>query len=545
MKMFKNTLGQSLLLAATIPLIIISCKKVEEPGEFNPTRMFTPVNVKVTSGETQAKLEWNVSLFSTAGETKYRIEVMADSTTGSPAIYSTEVASPNVTITDDNISIKQKYFARIRANASEASAASNWVISPSFRLTGEQIFLPITPSTLKDKSVELKWRQMAGITKIVLTKAGTPTDVAVTADEVTAATKKLTGLTPSTDYTAEIFAGTKSKGTITFKTKEPSIFTIEITPTSNLIDVVNNAVNNDVIGLAPGTYDASVANIVISGKHITLQSTSGNYNDTKVLFKEVTLKGTGAGVKISGIEFDGTTGAAGYFINLAGLNADGDAATFKSVLVENSKIHGTANSLLRGNRATANNGHKIDFIKFDNNIIYDNGSGGFDYILLDKMEFNRLELTRSTIYNGGRRLISWATNITAPKPVILIDAVTINGLGYGGRDYVLLDANANPVDFTLRNSIIANIPKEGQTVLTNAFRASSASSTITITNNNMFKITTGGATPTALTFAVAPANNKTVDLGWTNTTSTFTLPAASELRTASTTNGPIGDPRWQ
>jgi Domain of unknown function (DUF4957) len=534
-----NKIGQSLLFVAVAPLIIISCKKTEEPGEFNPNRMFTPVNVKVTSGETQVKLEWNPSLFSKAAATKYTVEVMADSTLQSAAIFSSEVESPSAIITEDNIDIKKKYFARIRANATDASSASNWVISNSFMITGEQIFQPIAPATLKDKSVELKWRPTTGITKIVLTpQSGTPVDIAVTADEVTAATKLLTGLTPSTDYRAEIFAGTKLKGTITFKTKEPSIFTIELAPGADLVAAIANAANNDVIGLAPGTYDVSAVNLLVEGKHVTIQSISGDYSNTKVLFKEVTLKGTGAGVKISGIEFDGTPGAAGYFINL-----DADPATFTSILVENSKIHGTANSLIRGNRA-GNNAQKIDFIKFDNNIIYDNGSGGFDYILLDKMEFNRLEITRSTFYNAGRRLISWATNITAPKPVILIDGVTINGLGYGGRDNVFLDANANPVDFTLRNSIIANIPKDGQTVGANAFRASSASSAINITNNNMFKVSTGGPTPAGLNFAVAPANNKTVDLGWTHTTTSFGLPTDSELRTSSTTGGPIGDPRW-
>jgi hypothetical protein len=43
---------------------------------------------------------------------------------------------------------------------------------------------------------------------------------------------------------------------------------------------------------------------------------------------------------------------------------------------------------------------------------------------------------------------------------------------------------------------------------------------------------------------VQMSNNQTIDLGWTNATTDFTLPAASPLKTASTTNGPIGDPRW-
>jgi len=543
MNLFNNKITNVLLLAALVSGVLISCKKEDKLGEFKPERMFTPVNVRATSGETSVRLEWNPSLFS-GGGTQYTVEIIKDSTIQSAAVHTATTNTPSIVITDDVLEVKQKYFARIRANANESSAPSNWVISSGFSISGEQIFFSINPADIKDKSVLLKWRETTGLTKIVLkTAAGATTEVNLTAADIDARQRLITNLTASTTYTAEIFAGTKSKGTVTFQTKAPSVFTVELTPADDLIEAINNAANNDVIGLTPGTYDYSTANLNIVGKHITLQSTSGNWNNTKVLFKEITLKGTGAGVKVSGLEFDGTVGNAGYFINLTGVNGDAETATFTSILVENSLIHGTANSLLRGNRG-ANNAYKIDFIKFDNNIIHSNGNGGFDYILLDKMEFNRLELVRTTFYNSGRRLISWATNITAPKPTILIDRVTINGLGYGGRDNVLLDANANPVDFTLRNSIIANIPKAGQTTGTNAFRASNASSTIIITNNNMFNLTNGASTPAPIVFAVAPQNNRTIDLGWTPTTNVFTLPPGSELRTASTTGDPIGDPRW-
>ena len=523
--------------------VLVACKKTEFSPDFDLPRQFKPGDISIIAGETEAKLSWSPSLFTTGKNVTYTVEVSKDPSFQGTIDLTKVVERAEVVLTDNDLQIKEDYYARVKANKNGSTEESGWVSSNSFRITGEQIFLPIAPATLKDKSVELRWRPTDGLTKIVLTpQAGTPVDVAITANDITAAAKQLTGLTPNTDYTAEIYAGTKIKGTISFKTKEPSIFTIELAPGDDLIAALDNAANNDVIGLAPGTYDASAANLVIAGKHVTIQSISGDYNNTKVLFKEVNLRGTGAGVKISGIEFDGTPGAAGYFLNLTGLNADGDAATFTSILVENSKIHGTANSLLRGNRA-GNNAHKIDFIKFDNNIISDNGSGSFDYILLDKMEFNRLEIKNSTIYNAGRRLISWATNITAPRPVILIDGVTINGLGYGGRNDVLLDANANPVDFTLQNSIIANIPKAGE-VGARAFRATAAGASINITNNNMFNISTGGATPAALTFPVAPANNQTIDLGWTPATTNFSLPADPALRTASTSNGPIGDPRW-
>jgi hypothetical protein len=319
----------------------------------------------------------------------------------------------------------------------------------------------------------------------------------------------------------------------------------------DLLEAVNSAANGDLIGLNPGTYSitnssGAYTNLVILQKNITITSISGNPADTRVNFKEITLKGTGAGVSLRGIEFNGAAGNADYFINFTGLATDAEAANFANVVVDNSIVKNTNNSLIRANRG-ANNAHKIDSITLRNSIFADNGSSaGFDYILLDKLEFNSLLIRNSTFYNSGRRLISWATNITAPKPVILIDQVTINSIGYGGRDNVLIDANANPVDFTMKNSIMANTPKPGQTLGNNLLRASSTSSSVVISHSNLFNLSNGAATPADLVIPayVVQQNNISVDLGWTGTTTSFTLPASSPVRTASETNGPIGDPRW-
>ncbi len=84
----------------------------------------------------------------------------------------------------------------------------------------------------------------------------------------------------------------------------------------------------------------------------------------------------------------------------------------------------------------------------------------------------------------------------------------------------------------------------GQTVGTSLFRGSNT--TAIMSNVNSFGLTDGAATPVALNWpaAITQSNMTTVNLGWTDATNDFTLPAGSPLRTAGTSGGAIGDPRW-
>ncbi|MFB9862832.1 DUF4957 domain-containing protein [Rufibacter immobilis] len=535
---------KSLLLLACLAVITVACQEDDEIMDADLKRAFTPVNITTTNGETQAILQWNPSLFTSGKGVTYTVEV-AKTQDFQNVEHSMVVDTAYAVITDDALDIKQDYYARIRANAYGNTAASNWMLSPVFQITGEQIFAPVLSTDLTDRSVLLRWRETAGLTRIVLTPTGgTSAEIALTAENLTERQVKLTGLTAQTAYTAEIFAGATSKGISTFTTKEPSMFDVTLQAGGDLVAAVTAATSGQVIGLAPGTYDASAANILIAGKHLTIRSTSGNPRDTKVLFKEITLKGTGSGVRIVGIEFDGRNAAgeanAGYFINI-----DAEEGTLTSITVENSIIHDMKSAFMRGNRA-GNGKIKIDFIKVDNCIVSKIGVDNYQTFMLDKLDLNRVDVTNSTFNEGGRGFISYATAFTPTnRPVFFVDKVTLNNFGSGGRENILFDASSINVDFTMQNSIIANTPKPGQSVGGgNAIRAGS-SSTVNFTNNNYFKLE-GGSPLVPLTFPdyVNRSNNKTLDLGWTAATTDFTLPTGSELRTAGIGGTAIGDPRW-
>ena len=545
-----HTITKKLLILFTGCITLFSaCKKEEDfNNEFDLPRQFKPGNIQINAGQTDVQLRWNPSLFTEGKGVTYTVQIAKDSLFAGTIDYTEVVDTPYIKITDSVLQVMQYYYSRVKANANGPTAESGWVVSDKFRITGEQIFLPVVDADLKDTSVILKWTPTAGLTTINITPAGgTATVINLTPADVAANQKKINGLTPLTNYTAEIYKGTTLKGTISFTTKELNIYAVILNPGDDLVTAVANAANGDIIGLNPGTYStinstSAYVNLVVTQKTVTIQSTSGNPNNTKVNFKEITIKGTGAGITLKGIEFDGTAGLADYFINFVGMASDAEAATFTNVIVDNCKVRFTRNCLMRGNRA-ANNAHKINTIRVNNSITWENGTGSYHYFMLDKMEFQKLEITNNTMYDLARAFISYATNITVtPTPIIIITNNTINAFGFAARNNILLDANANVVNATIRDNIIANTPK-AETVGTSALRTATTASVL-FEYNNTFNF--NGGTPLApLTF---PANvqlskNTNIDLGWTTTTSTFTLPAGSPLRTSSRTGGPVGDPR--
>ncbi|MBO9198793.1 MULTISPECIES: DUF4957 domain-containing protein [Niastella] len=552
MKIRTRNILYILLPVVSLTLVNTSCKKDNNPTE--QMRMFMPPGeIKATSAETSVTLTWSAALYqqSTDKSITYTVQVSKDSLFNTvERTYLTDTTG--VIITQDSIPVRKKYYARIKTNGNEISPESKWLTSSSFKITGEQIFNALRDAEVKETSLTLRWIVTQGLTKLVFTPAsGTPMEVAISAADISSGVKVVNGLKGGTAYEVEIFQGTKSKGYLAFTTTAATAYTVVITPADNLVTVIDTCSNNAVIGLQPGVYSAGSNNFVVKQKTITIKSVSGNTFDTKVNWKEFTLKGAGAGIKLQDIEFDGLASGGQYFLNLTGLNSDAEAATFTNIEVTNCVIHNMANCLLRGNRGTGAAGdHKIGNIKFRGCLVYDNLLvSAYTLFTLDKLQFALLDLSNSTFYNYGRDFIAAPTAVTTgPIPQINIDGCTIN---YGGTSakYVLLDANTNPVNFTTQNSIIANTPKAGGTVATTLFRGTGTGTTMSFSYNNTFGLFTGAATPTPVTLPTSYAyltatTNRTIDLGWTGATTDFKLPAGSELRTGGKTGGVIGDPRW-
>ncbi len=553
MKPMLNIVNKFFLLGVVLTMLAGACK-LNEKDDLEPMRLFSPGDIASSSGETDVKLSWRPSLFVTPEQgVQYLVQIAKD-TEFTTLEHSVTTAKPEVVITDEHLAVRQNYYARVRAVGDVEALNSKWVISNSFSIRGEQIFVPVLATEIQATSVTLRWKTTAGVSKLILKAAGSTDglEIALTSEDNNADAnnrrgfKVVEGLQPNTTYNAEIFSGNISKGTTTFITKEVSKFSTTVSTSEQLIDAIASAPNNSIIGLEAGVYTLTT-NTIILQKTLTLESLSGTPNDTKVEFKEFTLKGTGAGLILKGIEFIGSEERNSlYFINLVGLDSDAQDATFTNILVDNCIIRNTINSVIRGNRGAAN-GHKIEDVIFTNTMVLDNKGSGWTTFTIDKLEFKKFELLNSTFHNLGRAFISFGTAMTiTSNPKITIKGCTIHNFGNEGRNQILFDANANPVDLVIQNNIIANTPQPGGSVGASLFRASAANTTITFTHNNLFNVTNGANPAVALTTPsnANPANNRDINLGWSATTRDFRLPAGSELRTAGTGGVPMGDPRW-
>ncbi|WP_316748532.1 DUF4957 domain-containing protein [Pedobacter gandavensis] len=527
------TIACHCLLFASIIAGVSSCKKDETPTE--APRIFKPSGIKVVASESSAWLSWKAPLFTGDNQYNYTVEFSTDSLFATTD-FSGKTDSAGFTVKEGELKLRLKYFARVKANATATQPESKYMLSPGFKIVGKQLFRG-EKITVRENSVDIAFLEVPAGSKVVLTpETGTAITVTLSPEDLLKKSVTIPGLTASTKYTAELFSGTSSNGYLTFTTPAPVVYTVKITPADNLASVIATAADNAVIGLEDGTYELpSLA--AITGKMITLRSVNDNPEKVKVNLKGFTLTGTGAGLSVSGINFDGTAYTAGYFCDLIS-SGTGVASTFRNIRFENSWIHGISTAVLRADRNTF---FVLNEMEVNRCKIYDISGTTYYLFHLDKLSFKSLKITKSTIYNSSPGLVNCKTTMAGTAPEISISECSINNIGFAGM-YTLLIASANPVTFSVRNSIIANAPRSG-TVL-GLILASSGAATTTFEYNNTFNLKTSTTNGTDLPL---PANAKfglTVDPGWNANTTQFYLPSGSALLRSSSGGGQVGDPAW-
>jgi hypothetical protein len=534
---FKVTV--SLLLAAVLAIVISSCKKNEAT---EAPRIFKPGELSVIAGETSAKLTWAKPLVSTGKSYTYQVEISSD-LQFTDIIHTATTTTLEYTITESNLKVREKYYARIKALAIDDQPESKYTVSSQFSLTGTQRFLPIYTPKVKETSVTLYFKKgVMDFTSIVVTPAsGAPNTVSVSSADWDAKNKTITGLSPATAYSVELFTGTVSKGYLTFNTLAITNYSVVLSSGADLTTAINSAANGAIIGLNPGVYD--LPNIVsLNNRTITLKSTSSEPSDTKVTSKGFYLFGNGSGLKVSGIDFDG--GASNYFVDIPASTGN-TTATFTSLIAENCYIHNFFTSIIRGDRSTVNS-YTIGEITFRNCRIYDiTGSSSYYVFHIDEMLFTSLNISECTFYNIGPGLINFKTTTTPGiVPTVNIGNSTFNFIGSAGL-YLFMNAGANPVNFSMTNTIAANAPKSSTLLgLINATAPSGL--TLNISRSNFYNLMTAVIGGTALTFpaAATTSSNLSINPGWRTSDTQFPIAEDSALQTASGTGTPIGDPLW-
>lgn len=207
------------MMTPVIILLVYACKSDE--GELALKRMFRPATIDAKSGTTSATISWGAALFTDPGAATYVVEVSRDSANFSTIDFTTTTQNLSVVVTDQDVAVRQKLYARVKTLGLNKADESKWENSAAFTLSGEQFFLKLSTSDISDVSVLLHWQSSAGFTRLVVTPlgGGSPIEITLDATASSAGVKQVDNLSPATTYSAEIFSGNASKGILTFTTR--------------------------------------------------------------------------------------------------------------------------------------------------------------------------------------------------------------------------------------------------------------------------------------------------------------------------------------
>lgn len=299
--------------------------------------------------------------------------------------------------------------------------------------------------------------------------------------------------------------------------------------TSTLSSAYTSAEDGDILVLAEGAYGGTLT--FPSGKTVTLKAAEGAEVKFACLFRANDGSLTGGGIVLDGLKIAITDS---YFINLDNY---GDITKIE---LKNCDISNIARCFLRTN----SEGHSIGEIMFDNCIIHDCGSGGWNF-MSPKHIVKSVTATNNTLYNY-----------------------------IGGESFFFANAKdeSNVFSFVFAHNTVYRWAKSNDRALCKTEGKYSTASTYTFTDNIVYKGGTDNVKPQmvqATGGTLTARNNLVLDYGDYNCSGTkdiqdltleglgisslpwpdadggdFTIVSSSPLATASTTGGVLGDPRW-
>ncbi len=478
------------LIAIVFAFAFAACEEDTDPADFTLSRNFGVSTITAASAETSVTLTWEAALFTTPGVVTYNVVISDDPANFSAPAFETTTPNLSVVVTDDVLTVRKNYYVRVTTVGNEETAASKSVQFGPFVIAGEQFLTPVTTDEVIDTSVKLDWKISSDLTRLVITKqGGTPVEFTLTAAEKTAGAKQINNLTAATTYTADIFAGTKNKGTIQFTTKAGL--------SGNIIDLRNISVVTKPNILTDTLPDIASGSIVLLKRGSEYRiGTGANYNFNKSISIQSGLDfGTNlaslrmsaafnvvAGSVIDSLVFKdlnikGGRPANASYDNDYILNANA-AATITKVRLENCNIN-ILRGVIRGQAAAPGtkygeyivNNCKVDSIR---DFAVAAASGG--------SSFANIRITNSTFYRLRKMIIHGV----AGNNSVTLDNVTIyeapGGAAVATTNY-LMDFNTNNSagGITIKNTIFGKSwPEAG--ALSSGIRAGS-STNINSTNS--------------------------------------------------------------
>ncbi len=447
---------------ALLAVLSVGCnsKEGEVIEELDVNRVFAPTDLTARiRNMTTIELSWYVRQ-----DTDSYIVEFAEGAGFDNIIRTVEVAPEDLPI-QEQFDGETLYSARVKGIA-EGKQDSKWV-SVSIQTDPEQIFLPSEDGDIQATAATLRWPEGSAVTHLLINPGNV--ERPITPEEASVGMATISGLTGETEYTVVLYNNGTVRGTSIFTTLIDIGDATLVQPEEDLSVVIANAVDGDVLVLAPGVYEAFVGNIVID-KSITIQ---GLYPyDKPVLSVSFSMAPGLQDLQLVDLELVGT-------VDLFTLVTMEIAGNYNSVQIRGCNIHDFGRQLIYGSTAGAILGNFI----VDNTIASNATLGGGDFIDFRSGDVHNVEVTNSTFIDApnGRDFIrmdgAGDTNGIGVTATVLIDHCTFVGVSNTEDRIVYIRFDDN--DITVTNNLFAE---------TNAYYSNQASTDddITFANNNYF-----------------------------------------------------------
>ncbi|MDD4991438.1 MAG: DUF5123 domain-containing protein [Paludibacter sp.] len=423
----KTIIYKYCLFSFVVLLSLFGLYSCQEVSELQLPRIFQPINFNCSLDKTVATISWS----------------QVDSAKSYTLILSTDsinYSNPIIDTTTTQLSCKKelagetKYFAKIKANASDSLKNSKFNSKLSFKTPAENIFLGYGTSNNTGKlysaymtsvrGLTIKWTPGANVTHFILTNAaGTVRDsVTITPSEAAAGEKQVSSLDNS-KWKVQIHNGTILRGT-TYGIVEGDVI---LNDGDNLQAALAGATAGQVILLAgTGNYITGSGAVSFTSS-IKLRGLSPTQLPTVCMktgaSATANMFGIPAGAAIDSLIFENLN-LTGYCENL--LSNTKVAYVFNNkvqcsvtdIKFNNCNIHSFANTVFRLSGGLATGGNDITNLTFNGCIMNDVGTGyaivniskSYDYI-------QNIKFANSTISKFDYPLISIAQTAILPKPI--------------------------------------------------------------------------------------------------------------------------------
>ncbi|HLR36819.1 MAG TPA: DUF5123 domain-containing protein, partial [Chitinophagaceae bacterium] len=263
-------------------------------------------------------VSWDPSLYTSSTDTSviYTVQISKDSTFQSEPLFEFTTDTTGFRLTDEKIEVRQKYFARVRANNLGDRPSSQWVVSHGFQIQGIQIMLT-RKTKVQSTKVQLHWIPQSDISQLVLVADSIhgfdTTRINITSSEVSSGIIEVDNLSPNTIFHVELYTDQKSVGYANFKTK-PAIngHIVDLSSITGRPEILSDTLSNipagSVVLLKRGanyafnsgySFEKSVTIMSKPGfterAHIDMDGSSLNVEEDltldSIVFKDLTISG--------------------------------------------------------------------------------------------------------------------------------------------------------------------------------------------------------------------------------------------------------------